>query len=73
MEHIKTWARNALTFHHRIAARFLERRGWVAFYLPEESRKCLGDGLCWLELYQSELKPYQSGLELHQNGKAYVV
>lgn len=52
MEHIQVWVRNALTFHHRIAARFLERRGWVVFYLPVESRKC--EGMCWLKLYESE-------------------
>jgi len=54
MENIMVWVRNALTSHHRVAARFLERRGWVVFYLPEESREC--KDMCWLELYKSERK-----------------
>ena len=50
-----TWLRNAKSFHHRIMARFLRKRGWVAFYLEEQARTCKG-GVCWLELYQSEEK-----------------
>lgn len=42
---------NASTAHHRLMARYLERRGWVVFYLEEEHRTCL-PGLCWLQLYQ---------------------
>ena len=52
-EHIMVWLRNALTFHHRMFARFLRKRDWVVFYLPEESRECKKD-MCWLKLYNSE-------------------
>jgi hypothetical protein len=45
--------RNILSFHHRIMANFLRKRGWVAFYLDERSRQCNGE--CWLKLYQSSL------------------
>ena len=41
---------NAKSFHHRLMARFLRKRGWVAFYLDEEARQC--KGMCWLGLYQ---------------------
>jgi hypothetical protein len=52
---MNTWFRNALTFHHRLMAHYLEKRGWVTFYLDENSRKC-GKGICWLKLYQDEKK-----------------
>ena len=48
MEHVTVWFRNALTFHHRVMARFLRNRGWVVFYLPEESREC--KDVCWMKL-----------------------
>lgn len=51
-ENIMVWIRNAWTFHHRVAARFLQRRGWVVFYLPEGQREC--KDMCWLKLYESE-------------------
>jgi len=53
-ELIMVWINNAKTFHHRIAARFLRRCGWVVFYLPEDQRECK-EGSCWLKLYSSEL------------------
>ncbi len=39
LEKIDVLIRNAFTFHHRIMSRFLRNRGWVVFYLPEESRE----------------------------------
>ncbi len=39
---------NTRTFHHRILANFLKRRGWVVFYL--EDRECRS--VCWLDLYE---------------------
>jgi len=46
--------RNGLHIHERLMARFLERRGWVVFYLPYRDRDC--KGLCWLKLYKEERK-----------------
>lgn len=53
MENLKVWLRNARNAHHRWMARFLEKRGWVVFYLEDEFRTCSND-LCWLKLYQQE-------------------
>jgi hypothetical protein len=47
-----TWLKDAPSFHHRLMARYLQRRGWVVFYLEPQARKC-GD-VCWLRLYESE-------------------
>ncbi len=38
--------------HERILARFLERRGWVVFYLDKQARTCDGQRTCWLGLYE---------------------
>ena len=54
IERINVWIRNTLTFHHRVVARFLQQRGWVVFYLPEEQRLCAEDGVCWLSVYEGE-------------------
>lgn len=35
--------------------RFLQKRGWVVFYLEKQARKCPGT-TCWLKLYEEELK-----------------
>jgi|GEM_PF-4114874 hypothetical protein len=51
-EFITVTMHNALRFHHRLMAKYLRRRGWVAFYLDEVSRTCNGD-TCWMKLYQS--------------------
>jgi hypothetical protein len=48
------WLRNIRTEHHRIMMRYLQKRGWVVFYLPEESRHC--NGICWLKLYRENHK-----------------
>ena len=50
-----TWLINLRSVHHRIMAKFLRKRGWVAFYLEEELRTC-GNDMCWLKLYNSEQK-----------------
>ena len=48
---------NVFTTHHRIMANFLKKRGWVCFYLDEESRHCYdGKDGCWLKLYQESEK-----------------
>ena len=36
-----------------LCMRYLRKREWVVFYLPEISRHCSGD-TCWLELYEAE-------------------
>ena len=51
MEKFKVWLENSKSFHHRIMARFLRKRGWVVFYLEERARTC-NEGTCWLKLYQ---------------------
>ena len=38
----------------RLMARYLRNNNWVAFYLDPRSREC--DGVCWLKLYESEMK-----------------
>ena len=47
------WFKNAKSFHHRIMANFLRKRGWVVFYLKEQYRTCDKE-CCWLKLYQEE-------------------
>ena len=54
IDKFKVWLENMKSFHHRIMQRFLEKRGWVVFYLEEENRVC-GD-ICWLKLYEDERK-----------------
>ena len=54
MERIKVFLSNLRSAHHRIMMRFLRKRGWVVFYLEPEQRTC--KGVCWLKLYNSELK-----------------
>lgn len=53
LQNLKVWLRNTRNTHHKWMARFLEKRGWVVFYLEDEHRKCSND-LCWLKLYQQE-------------------
>lgn len=48
-----TWLRNASTWHQRAMQRFLERRGWVVFYLPRGQRRC-SEGVCYLHMYNRE-------------------
>jgi hypothetical protein len=42
--------RNFLSWHHRVMAKYLRKRGWVVFYLEERARDC-NDGTCWMKLY----------------------
>jgi len=58
MERFIVWLRNSRTFHHRIMMRYLQKRGWVVFYLEEAARECNVEngGTCWLKLYQSGLR-----------------
>lgn len=47
---------NVWSWPNRVMARYLRRRGWVVFYLDEQSRHC-GEGknlTCWLALYQDD-------------------
>lgn len=60
MDKIMVWIKNASIFHHQIMRKFLEKRGWVVFYLDEASRTCGGD-ICWLKLYQEERKRSNKG------------
>ena len=53
---ILVWLHNFRSIHHRLMAVFLENRGWVVFYLEEESRTCKADDFCWLKLYQQGKK-----------------
>jgi len=50
---MRTWLRNLKSFHHRLMMRFLQKRGWVVFYLEKEHRKCDKE-CCWLKLYESQ-------------------
>ena len=52
MDKIKVFLHNFLRLHHRIMMRFLQKRGWVVFYLEPEHRDCK-NGTCWLKLYES--------------------
>ncbi len=35
-------------------ARYLRKRGWVAFYLEPMFREC--NEMCWLHLYEEEMR-----------------
>lgn len=45
---------NASSTHHRWMQRYLQRQGWVVFYLDERDRNCRMD--CWLWLSEQERK-----------------
>jgi len=47
---------NLRHLHHRLAARWLQRNGWVVFYLEEQARTCSKEDVCWLALYQQTRK-----------------
>ena len=40
----------------QLLMRYLRKRGWVVFYLDEVSRNCCNGSVCWMELYNSEMK-----------------
>lgn len=50
-ERLRVWAINFSTLHQRLMARYLRKRGWVAFYLEKEHRQC-DSKCCWLRLYE---------------------
>lgn len=54
---MRLWLRNNRRglWLQRTMMRFLQKRGWVVFYLEEEHRICQ-EGTCWLHLYQQEMK-----------------
>lgn len=52
LDRLRVWLSNSKTFHHRVMQKYLEKRGWVVFYLEPEHRKC--NCQCWLELYESQ-------------------
>ncbi len=42
---------NIKTIHHRWMMRYLQKRGWVVFYLDPQHRFCNEEtGICWLRL-----------------------
>lgn len=47
--------RNILSWHHRVMANFLRKRGWVVFYLEEQARICNGE-TCWIDLYKRSME-----------------
>lgn len=53
MDKLKTWLQNLKHIHHRLMMRYLRKRNWVVFYLEPKYRKCK-DGVCWLEMYESQ-------------------
>ena len=60
MNRLKTFLINLKSLHHRLMAWYLRRRNWVVFYLEPQYRKCRG-GVCWLELYENEMKVVSDG------------
>jgi hypothetical protein len=53
MKKFFTWLTNAKHFHHRLMMNYLRKRGWVVFYLEDNTRDC--KNMCWLKLYKEEL------------------
>lgn len=56
---LRCWLTNLKTAHHRVMMRYLQKRGWVVFYLNERSRCCgvtPAKGTCWLALYEQGRK-----------------
>ena len=54
MDKIRVFLHNFLRLHQRVMMRFLQKRGWVVFFLESEHRDC--KGMCWLKLYEAEQK-----------------
>jgi hypothetical protein len=40
----------------RLLARYLQKRGWVVFWLDGEHKCNRAAGICWLEIYESEMR-----------------
>lgn len=55
VEKIKVFLHNLKSIHHRIMMRYLQKRGWVVFYLEAKYRTC-SDDFCWLKLYEEQQK-----------------
>jgi len=51
IESVKVYLENLKSFHHRIMMRYLQKRGWVVFYLDEEHRKPCNDDSCYYNLF----------------------
>ncbi len=47
---------NASSSLNRWMMRYLQRRGWVVFYLEPECRECLNYETCWMRLYEAGRK-----------------
>jgi hypothetical protein len=45
---------NFKSIHHRWMMRYLQKRGWVVFYLEEHYRVCGGG--CWMDRYKEQIK-----------------
>lgn len=52
--HFKCFLSNLPSFHHRIMMRYLEKRGWVVFYLEPRYRDTCKDSNCFFNLYNKE-------------------
>ena len=55
MKRLINWIKNLRHLHERMMMEYLEKRGWVVFYLEPEQRQC-GAKICWLKLYNEERK-----------------
>jgi len=54
-DRIRVFLFNLSRLPQRMMANHLRKRGWVAFYLEKEARKC-NQGCCWLAIYEYEVK-----------------
>lgn len=62
IERVRVFFRNLPSAHHRLMARYLRRRGWVAFYLEEQHRECQVG--CWLRIYQDGERRKRGAIDL---------
>lgn len=51
---------NASSAHHRLLAHYLQRRGWVVFYLENQEEQLRCHPGCFAELYRQGL-PHERG------------
>ena len=49
--YVGVWWQNVKHLHERWMMRFLQKRGWVVFYLEEPARECRA--VCWMKEYCS--------------------
>jgi hypothetical protein len=53
---VRVWLRNRRYFHQQLMAAYLQKRGWVVFYLEKQARFCCSDNRdCWLRIYEESL------------------